>query len=226
MKKKSIVFLTLFLATAQICPARSKRPNQIPNGTKFSCLNCHNGQGGPRNAFGSMIETGYLTVPGMNGDVVWDSTLAHLEADGDGFANGAELQDTAGVWIAGTPNPGTSSLVTNPGDSKSKPASAVEARNAGILPDRMEIGQNYPNPFNASTRIRIHLPYQDRLRIRIFDLNGTSVWEDKRTMASPGEIEISWDGNDMNQKPLVSGVYLLTVDSGREIRSMRMLLIR
>jgi hypothetical protein len=226
MAKKIVITMTILLLAVPFCFARAKRPNQIPNGTKFSCLNCHFGQGGVRNTFGQMVESGYLTVPGADGDVVWGNALALLEADGDGFSNGTELQDPDGTWSIGNPNPGTSSLVTNPGDSKSKPTSAVGEGKKGLVPGSMELDQNYPNPFNASTRIRIHLPYRDRLRLRIFDLSGATVWEAERTVDSPGEIEMNWDGNDRSQKPLGSGVYLLAVQSSREILSTRMMLIK
>jgi hypothetical protein len=101
MAKKIVITMTILLLAVPFCFARAKRPNQIPNGTKFSCLNCHFGQGGVRNTFGQMVESGYLTVPGADGDVVWGNALALLEADGDGFSNGTELQDPDGTWSRG-----------------------------------------------------------------------------------------------------------------------------
>jgi len=193
MIKKTVVLTALILSAVSISIARDKRVNQIPNGSRFSCLNCHTGVGGPRNAFGLMIASGYLSAAGSAGDVLWANALALLDADGDGFSNGTELQDPDGVWRTGDANPGASSLVTNPGDSKSKPVSAVEERDAGSVPGGMKLIGNYPNPFNASTRIRIHLPYGDRLLIKIFDLNGTVVWEQRRTLNSGGDVEMTWE---------------------------------
>jgi hypothetical protein len=45
-----------------------------------------------------------------------------MDSDGDGVSNGAELQDPAGTWTAGTANPGDPRLVTNPGVSDASPA--------------------------------------------------------------------------------------------------------
>jgi hypothetical protein len=218
---RKLLIAGFILSVIPYCPARSKRPNQIPNGSKFSCLNCHLGQGGPRNAFGSMIETGHLTVPGINGDVKWDSTLARLEADGDGFTNGVELQDSNGEWTAGNPNPGTSSLVTNPGDSKSKPASAVEEKNTGILPERMELEQNYPNPFNPTTKIRYELPRDLRVTVRVFDARGRLVQTMVDGKQSAGSYTVELDASF-----LAGGLYFCILQTDEFKAVQKMMLVR
>ena len=103
-------------SVSEISQARPKRVNQVPNGSKFSCMTCHTGSGGPRNLFGQAIEGGFLDG---NGDVTWNATLAGLDSDGDGVSNGAELQDSNGTWSIGQPQPGDINLVTNPGDATS-----------------------------------------------------------------------------------------------------------
>ena len=77
-----------------------------------------------------MIEAGFLSEVGYEGDVVWGPELAALDADGDGFTNGEELQDPEGAWRLGNPKPGDPDAVTHPGDPDSHPparATAVEA---------------------------------------------------------------------------------------------------
>jgi glucose/arabinose dehydrogenase len=113
----SIVFL---LAGTQAF-ARPFRVGQIPNGSIRGCFNCHVSPeaGGPRNAFGQQIEAGFLNPPGPTGAVVWGAALAALDADGDGLTNGTELQDPAGAWSPGQPQPGDPALVTNPGFAES-----------------------------------------------------------------------------------------------------------
>jgi glucose/arabinose dehydrogenase len=101
--------------------ARPFRVNQIPNGSIRACLNCHVSpeSGGPRNLFGQQVESGFLDPPGQTGNVVWGPPLAGLDADGDGITNGSELQDPAGAWSVGQPQPGDPALVTNPGIAES-----------------------------------------------------------------------------------------------------------
>lgn len=114
------------LAVSQPAAARPWRVNQVPNGTVATCLTCHVFPGGPRNAFGTTIETyggrGFL----LNGDVQWGTvaiaetpgatpkTLAEIDSDGDGRTNGEELLDPSGSWRANQPNPGNPALVRSP----------------------------------------------------------------------------------------------------------------
>lgn len=92
------------------------------------CFSCHSdvSGGGPRNAFGQTIEKGFLSGSGFSGNVVWGTTLAKIDSDGDGFTNGEELGDPEGMWWPGDPAPGTPSLITYPGDPASKPRSQTQ----------------------------------------------------------------------------------------------------
>ncbi len=114
-------FLTvIFFLTITAVISRSFRVEKIPNGNKFMCGNCHlnPGGGGARNAFGKAVEA--RVTPGGFQDF-WDSQLASIDSDGDGFSNGVELQDPEGKWRPGQPNPGNPSEVSNPGDPNSVP---------------------------------------------------------------------------------------------------------
>jgi hypothetical protein len=119
MRLPSVVMLgvALSLSLASSAQARPARINQIPNGTINSCANCHINPagGGPRNPFGTTIETSFLSVPGSTGVVLWGPALAALDSDSDGRSNGLELQDPAGAWVQNTPAPGNPALVTLPG---------------------------------------------------------------------------------------------------------------
>ncbi len=123
--------LTRFLAVcsaiillASGVDARTYMVNQIPNGSKFGCGNCHVSAsgGGAKNSFGTMVGNKYL----VGGNVQWGKALGEQDADGDKATNGTELQDPAGAWVVGNPDPGNPAAVTNPGDSKSKPDTRVE----------------------------------------------------------------------------------------------------
>ena len=66
LKMKRLVpisFAFLFMALTSDVFARPARPSQIPNGSVFSCANCHVNPagGGDRNIFGSVAESGSLT---------------------------------------------------------------------------------------------------------------------------------------------------------------------
>lgn len=112
-----------FLAAGSRVEARAKRVGQIPNGTTNRCANCHVSAagGGPRNAFGTMIQTSFLSAAGSAGDVQWGPELAKQDADGDGATNGEELGDPEGLWKLGDAAPGDAAAITLPGDPDSHP---------------------------------------------------------------------------------------------------------
>lgn len=109
-----LLVIALLCGLPSVAAARPLRPDQIPNGRKLNCLNCHGSAGGGdiRNTFGRQVENGFLAE---DATVIWGAELAHLDADGDGRTNGQELQDPDGAWRPGQPQPGALNLVTNPG---------------------------------------------------------------------------------------------------------------
>ena len=110
-----LVVLCGLVLGASSSEARSFRVSQIPNGSQANCLACHtSGFGGARNQFGTQIEFSFMTVSGAAGSVVWGPALAALDADGDGYTNGAELGDPTGAWRPGNANP-TLLVATLPG---------------------------------------------------------------------------------------------------------------
>lgn len=219
---KRLLFIVLTLSiTASDGLSREKRVNQIPNGSKFSCGNCHNGQGGPRNPFGLTIQSGYLTEVNTNGNVIWGAGLAGLDSDGDGFSNGVELQDPSGIWTAGSPAPGVYASVTNPGTSTSKPPSAVENRNGAALPLRPVIHPNFPNPFNPSTSITFELPQEMPVVLQVLDIRGRNVTILLDERRSAGSHTMNFDASF-----LTGGVYLAVLNAGGFRVMERMLLIK
>ena len=113
----SLTFLTIG-ATSE---ARPFRIDDIPNGSKFSCLNCHGDNKASYNTdFGSDARN-YL-IPGgtiSTQHVDW-APLCPLDSDRDGWTNGQELGDPDCVWVKGDAKP--LGLLTNPGVYESAPA--------------------------------------------------------------------------------------------------------
>jgi hypothetical protein len=86
--------------------ARSTYVARIPNGSVYSCDNCHS----------TPFKTDF-----RNQGRQWTAALAQMDSDGDGYTNGEELLDPAGTWRQGDPDPGNPADVTNPGDPASHP---------------------------------------------------------------------------------------------------------
>ncbi len=137
MKKNIIALVTIGIFSIGITLlSRGFRANEIPNGSVNSCANCHVNPagGGPRDNFGKLVGTKFLTEPGSAGHVVWGPLLASLDADNDGVSNGEELQDPFGQWTQGQPNPGNSSMVTLPGDATSNALSTLTVSFSDMTP--------------------------------------------------------------------------------------------
>ena len=126
MKKTTVLLLTALFALvlSDRAEGRPKRVGQIPNGEVNRCANCHVNPagGGARNDFGRMVEDEFLSAAGFSGNVLWQSDLPFLDADGDGVSNGEELGDPNGAWQLGD-ELDFEVLVSLPGDAKSVPES-------------------------------------------------------------------------------------------------------
>ncbi len=115
------VVVTYAIFAGESSVQRPFRVSQIPNGTKFSCANCHVNAsgGGTRNNFGQTVESSFLDA---SGNVIWNPEIAHLDSDNDGYTNGQELGDPFGIWAPGHDAPGSPDQVSNPGDPLSVPS--------------------------------------------------------------------------------------------------------
>ena len=115
----------------------SDETHEAANDGDEICASCHLGTsgGGPLNLFGVTVKSGYLTEAGYAGNVMWGPTLAKVDSDGDGFANGEELGDPEGVWKPGDPAPGRVLSLGNPGVRSSVPVSTETDPKARIRSD-------------------------------------------------------------------------------------------
>src|SRR5262245_10397118 len=127
IRNRLVLLMTLigaaYLFSSGIATARPPSPGKIPNGSLYYCGACHES--------GHTFSDGSLPVPttpvhgnGMqtpfgttNPIKTWTLDLANQDSDGDGFTNGEELQDPAGTWAIGKPDPGDISFVSNPSDN-------------------------------------------------------------------------------------------------------------
>ena len=118
----------------------------IPNGDVFSCQNCHDTL--PNlNRFGRMFS---------DNNLVWDTAFSVIDSDVDGFSNGQELRDPAGLWRRGDPQPGDPSFASNPGDSQSIPVNVIET--PVPTPTPTPTGTRSPTPTATVTTTRTPTP--------------------------------------------------------------------
>ena len=222
MKKIFTLFIIFILIQSVF--GRPFRVNQVPNGSKFSCLTCHNGTGGPRNPFGLEIQSQFLNPVSSSGMVVWEIDLAQLDSDGDGATNGSELLDPDGEWRAGDDDPGETDNVTNPGDDSSVNNTALSA--ASVSPSTWMLSQNYPNPFNSSTHFHYQLPEAGWVHFQIVNANGQVIWKRTQNHSQAGLYHIEWNGLDQNGFDVQSGIYVFVMQSEGQTLHQKMLYLK
>lgn len=223
---KALPYILLFVVIASISTtliSRSFRVTKIPNGGKFACENCHvdPGGGGTLNQFGLAVNA--RVTPNGNQNF-WNQSLAAIDSDGDGFSNGAELQDANGSWIVGTNNPGNFNDVTNPGNPLSKPNTTSVA--GGDLPLQYKLYGNFPNPFNPTTNIVFEIPQSEIVSLKIYNSNGELIKTLVNENLNAGRYEKLWNGKDNSGIASASGIYFYQLIAGGFNKSAKMILMK
>ena len=95
-----------------------------------------------------------------------------------------------------------------------------------IIPDRFYVSPNYPNPFNPSTQIDIYTVQKSDLTVSIFDATGRLVNTLIDENLEAGSYSIKWQGKDRKGHSMPTGVYFIQVESGVEISTQKMVLIK
>lgn len=88
-------------------------------------------------------------------------------------------------------------------------------------PDGFEVSQNYPNPFNPSTMITVRLPDASELAVNIFNMLGQKVENLALGHMPSGVHEVRLDASRFS-----SGIYLVQVWAGEQVREVRMTLAK
>ncbi|MCK5840325.1 MAG: BNR-4 repeat-containing protein [Bacteroidales bacterium] len=75
----------------------------------------------------------------------------------------------------------------------------------------------YPNPFYQQVRICFELNTAGRILLRIYTIQGQLINTLINGNKQPGEYELIWNGKDLNGKEIKTGLYLIRLQSGRNI---------
>jgi hypothetical protein len=89
-----------------------------------------------------------------------------------------------------------------------------------------QLFQNTPNPFNPSTIISFMVPEQSLVQVSVYDVCGKKHGDLLRRVMPAGSHSVVWDGKNEAGRPLPSGVYILMLQAGRHVGSIKMTLLR
>jgi ligand-binding sensor domain-containing protein len=85
---------------------------------------------------------------------------------------------------------------------------------------------NYPNPFNPSTTISFSLAEASEVEVSVYDIRGRKVIELMNGYQSGGNYNLRWDGTDIGDKAVASGIYFYMIRIGQERASGKMILMK
>lgn len=214
MKKVYLVLATaLFLFNFMSLLSTEEFLSRIPNGNKFTCLNCHSSLLGGK---ATVLQFGAAF---RSNQFVWNATLAKLDSDGDGFTNGQELQDPNGTWKKGTANPGTSTLVTNPTDKNSKPTSVEETETYSF-----EILNLFPLPVKDDFSLSLKIKKSGLLDISLYSIDGKFITSLYLGEKSEGEYSFNFNLQSQVSQSISNGVYFIEVKHSDAILRKRFVL--
>lgn len=95
-----------------------------------------------------------------------------------------------------------------------------------IIPVDSYLSKVYPNPFNPSTTLQYGIKETGQVKISVFNARGQLI----RTLVNQNKIagtyQIVWDGKDNNGNLVSSGVYFFYIETKKEIKRIKGLLIK
>lgn len=94
------------------------------------------------------------------------------------------------------------------------------------FPESAVLYPGYPNPFNPESRIRFELLKNTEVKLSVFDVNGRLI----RTLAngffSAGQHEMVWQGNSNSGEAVVSGTYIVRLNTENTQEVQRIILMK
>ncbi len=90
-----------------------------------------------------------------------------------------------------------------------------------LLPKQFSVAQNYPNPFNPSTMINYSIPKDGNVKITVYNTLGKQVAVLVDEFQKSGSHSVRFANSN-----LASGVYFYRVESGNNVKTLRMMLLK
>ncbi len=152
---------------------------------------------------------------------------ADLTVDGPGSLDGYLDKNNKGDWTLQVVDniPGNEGMLISWGLHFTL-AQYVTAVEDGTVPGLMRLGPNVPNPFNPRTEISFDLAGEGQTRLAIFDVRGMLVRQLVNEDLPAGLHTAVWDGKNDSGRAVSSGTYLYRLESGPQVLSRKMQLVR
>lgn len=82
-----------------------------------------------------------------------------------------------------------------------------------------KLGKSYPNPFSHATTIHYTIPYEEKVTLKIFSMNGTEITSLVNELKSAGNHQAEWQPDGIS-----GGVYFCRMQAGNFIETRKIVL--
>jgi hypothetical protein len=100
-------------------------------------------------------------------------------------------------------------------------AGVLDVSEVPVNPGTFTLFQNYPNPFNPTTKLKFSIPEAAFTSLKIYDILGSEVAVLVNSELDAGTYEQTFDAGSLS-----SGMYIYRLQSGRNVQSGKMLLLK
>ncbi|MCW9094453.1 MAG: T9SS type A sorting domain-containing protein [Ignavibacteriaceae bacterium] len=90
---------------------------------------------------------------------------------------------------------------------------------------RIELN-SYPSPFNSRSTIRFKIPEQTNVKLKVYNPLGREIVLLLENNLLPGEYKIYWDGQDKYNNPLPSGVYIISLQTEKQVKIIKTIFLK
>jgi len=94
------------------------------------------------------------------------------------------------------------------------------------IPKQFYVSPNYPNPFNPLTTIDIYTDEKSQLVVSVFDVSGRLINSLINKVLDTGSYSVQWNGQNNRGKIMPAGVYFIQVESGSNIVTQKIILLK
>jgi hypothetical protein len=185
---------------------------------------------GARRAADDARETGGLTEARLATEwLAWDE-------DGTLLVSGL-VQDLRRIAFEGTAFDGADPAAAGPGDNaeaeqpgdaagrdggtEATEAAPPSAATPTEVPVAVFLAPPFPNPFDARTTLRFALPEMRPTRLAVYDVHGRRV-----ALLLEGDRTAGWHEATFDGRGLASGLYVVRLEAGGQVRAQRLTLLR
>ena len=95
-----------------------------------------------------------------------------------------------------------------------------------LFPQEFKLYPNFPNPFNSTTRISFCIVDAGKVEVKVYDQLGRHIGALCNQNLTTGFHNLSWDGTDLNGRPVNSGVYFCRIQLDDKSETIRMVLTK